>query len=214
MISDLQVGIDEGMPTKQKILICALNQFITKGYSETTIRDIAADVGITSGTIYSHFSSKDEMLVYMLDDYSAYTKRMFDDQDVMSFMNKDHTGKGISDCVMASIAILMNNKYYAGLLHLIHQEQHRNPLFGEFLIKRYRETREYFIRIIDALIEMNVLRSDINADYWGIIVFSLMHTMSTTYAINIRLQSTDYAPSELSKIFQSLFDAMLSEYKV
>jgi len=61
--------LNDDMPTKQKIIICALQMFCDKGYIETTIRDISTAVGITSGTIYSHFSSKDDILQYMLDDY-------------------------------------------------------------------------------------------------------------------------------------------------
>jgi AcrR family transcriptional regulator len=57
------------MPTKQRILSCAVNLFCEKGYSETAIRDIASAVGIKASSIYNHFPSKEALLMFMLNDY-------------------------------------------------------------------------------------------------------------------------------------------------
>ncbi|SHK45911.1 TetR/AcrR family transcriptional regulator [Thermocrinis minervae] len=48
--------------TKERILESALKLFSEKGIRETTLKDIARDVGITEGAIYRHFSSKDEIV--------------------------------------------------------------------------------------------------------------------------------------------------------
>mgnify|MGYP002640764290 CR=1 FL=1 len=51
---------------RQHILDEAAHLFLTAGYSETTLRQIAAAVGMKAGSIYHHFSSKDEMLEAIL----------------------------------------------------------------------------------------------------------------------------------------------------
>jgi len=53
----------------RQILLLAAEQFAEKGAKATTMRQIAAAAGMKAGSIYHHFSSKDEMLVAILGDY-------------------------------------------------------------------------------------------------------------------------------------------------
>ena len=45
------------------LLDAAAHRFCARGYDGTSMRDIAADVGIKAGSIYYHFKSKNELLV-------------------------------------------------------------------------------------------------------------------------------------------------------
>ncbi|RME11446.1 MAG: TetR/AcrR family transcriptional regulator, partial [Aquificota bacterium] len=56
--------------TKEKILDASLKLFSEKGIRETTIKDIAREVGITEGAIYRHFKSKDEIVLGLFGLYS------------------------------------------------------------------------------------------------------------------------------------------------
>ena len=47
---------------RQQILTAAWECFAEKGYQETTIRDIANRMSLSTGTIYSYFKGKDELL--------------------------------------------------------------------------------------------------------------------------------------------------------
>lgn len=47
---------------KGRLLAAAARLFREKGYSRTTVRDLAAEVGILSGSIFHHFKNKDEIL--------------------------------------------------------------------------------------------------------------------------------------------------------
>ena len=44
----------------------SLRLFSEKGIRETTIKDIAKEVGITEGAIYRHFNSKEEIVLGLL----------------------------------------------------------------------------------------------------------------------------------------------------
>ena len=56
-----------GKDTKERIFDEAISLFAQKGYTETTMRDIAKAVDIQAGSIYNHFSSKDELLSAVLE---------------------------------------------------------------------------------------------------------------------------------------------------
>ena len=46
----------------------AASLFTEKGYSQTTVRDIAAKVGIQSGSIFHHFKNKEQILQTVMTD--------------------------------------------------------------------------------------------------------------------------------------------------
>ncbi len=53
-------GMDDS--PRGKLLSAAAHLFRGQGYERTTVRDIAALVGIQSGSLFHHFSSKEEIL--------------------------------------------------------------------------------------------------------------------------------------------------------
>jgi AcrR family transcriptional regulator len=55
------------MDTKQKIIEKALPIFNTKGYKNTSLRDITAATGLTKGAIYGNFKDKDEVAAAAFD---------------------------------------------------------------------------------------------------------------------------------------------------
>lgn len=48
--------------TRQKIIMAALQLFAEKGYTSTSVSQIAKEAGISKGLIYHYFSSKEEVL--------------------------------------------------------------------------------------------------------------------------------------------------------
>lgn len=54
--------------TKQRILSASLELFASKGYAGTSMNDIISKVGISKGSVYWHFKSKEEIFVKVLTD--------------------------------------------------------------------------------------------------------------------------------------------------
>lgn len=57
---------------REKLLTCARDILIRKGYSELTIRAIANECGVVPGTIYNYFPSKEKLVEsVMTEDWKA-----------------------------------------------------------------------------------------------------------------------------------------------
>lgn len=69
--------VDTGLITdpqsaRGKLLHVSAHLFRNKGYERTTVRDLAAAVGIQSGSIFHHFKSKDEILRSVMEETIVY----------------------------------------------------------------------------------------------------------------------------------------------
>jgi AcrR family transcriptional regulator len=62
---------DPDRPARAVIVDVAARLFGDKGYHATSVRDISREVGILAGSLYSHISSKQELLAEILRRYSA-----------------------------------------------------------------------------------------------------------------------------------------------
>jgi len=54
--------------TKRKIFETSMKLFAQKGYDATSIEEITATVGVAKGTLYYHFSSKEEIFNFLVDE--------------------------------------------------------------------------------------------------------------------------------------------------
>ena len=54
--------------TKRKIFETSMKLFAEKGYENTSIEEITATVGVAKGTLYYHFSSKEEIFNFLVEE--------------------------------------------------------------------------------------------------------------------------------------------------
>jgi TetR/AcrR family transcriptional repressor of nem operon len=64
-------------PSKEKLLDAALHVIRAKGYTATRIEDICEAAGLTKGSFFHHFKSKEELAVAAADHWSAVTGALF-----------------------------------------------------------------------------------------------------------------------------------------
>jgi AcrR family transcriptional regulator len=194
-------------PTKQRILLCAIELFASKGYVETSVRDIALAVGIKPASLYNHFSSKYDLLKFMMDDYYDHTRDIFRRVDVTSILQKNPTAEGCASCILSAISVLKDD-YYRRLLDVIYQEQHRLELFKKHIIMRFFEIEEHIERIFDVLKKLNVIRNDANAAFWGNTVSSLLYAHTNRTTLGLGENSPDYIGMDLACLLNNLFDVL------
>lgn len=54
--------------TKRKIFETSMKLFAEKGYDATSIEEITAHVGVAKGTLYYHFTSKEEIFYFLVEE--------------------------------------------------------------------------------------------------------------------------------------------------
>lgn len=62
--------IKQNKEKRQKLMQCALDLFIEKGYFNTTIRDIIVRSGFGTGTFYNYFIDKEDILKALLEGFA------------------------------------------------------------------------------------------------------------------------------------------------
>jgi TetR/AcrR family transcriptional repressor of nem operon len=64
--------------TRTKLLESARDVIRTKGYAATTVDDICATAGVSKGSFFHHFASKEEMGIATIDFWNATTTTLFE----------------------------------------------------------------------------------------------------------------------------------------
>ena len=58
-----RISAERGERTRQSILRAARSAFVAKGFHEATTHDVAREAGLSVGSIYTYFASKDELVL-------------------------------------------------------------------------------------------------------------------------------------------------------
>lgn len=91
-------SLDQGPVLRQQILDSASRLFHDRGFAGTSIRDIAEAVGISSSTMYHHFTNKQEVL-------SAIVTKFMDDFNVATIPVLADETLSVTDRLCAVIRI-------------------------------------------------------------------------------------------------------------
>jgi AcrR family transcriptional regulator len=73
------VAVDAGTTdTRTRIQQVALELFTERGYEATSLREIAAHIGVTKAALYYHFKTKDDIIDSLVHDRGAQTQELID----------------------------------------------------------------------------------------------------------------------------------------
>ncbi|MCL2093284.1 MAG: TetR/AcrR family transcriptional regulator [Treponema sp.] len=198
----------EKTTTKQRILNCAIDLFAQRGYTETTIRELALAVGLKEASIYNHFPSKNAILEYILEEFTNVTRAGFN-QINLGRLKDDPTVDGILSCMFLEYEE-GKVEYYLKELYVILQEQHRNPLMGKLISEHYILGNEEVIKtIINALIENGILRSDTDPDYWAKLHSCMLYTFASRLLLGIGDQAPGYVGKNMAQMLRSTYEMLL-----
>ncbi len=172
----------------------AARLFSSKGYVETSMEDVAAAAKISKGSIYYYFSTKDEILDYIL---STFMDAVLE--------NAGHDLQEIDDPEeRIRIMILRHVTTYAGNMYLaktLMQEAHNLPAAKHRKIKV--KEREYFGIVFGAL--ASYLNDDADRDRLTVLTFNLLGMCNWLFSWYDPKKTID--PEQLARL---IFDTFMN----
>ena len=144
---------------REELLAITARLFAKKGFRNTTVRDIADEAGILSGSLYHHFDSKESMVDEIL---STFQEELFGQYDEILASDADSRTK-LEQAVRVSfdaidqhhseVAIFQNDAAYLSTL----------SGFG-YLEERHAQSREFWMTLLREGQAAGVLRADLDLD--------------------------------------------------
>lgn len=145
--------------TKNEILEAALNLFSTQGYEATSILQIAEAVGIRKASLYSHFTSKQEILDVLVRDglkqyadNSIFARADWDDPEFTKDKH-DLTPEKAVRMVLGQVRYILHDPRISKSRKMLTIEQFRNPTLSALQTKQnYTDVMRYFTGLMKFLI--------------------------------------------------------------
>lgn len=196
--------------TKQKIINNAAALFAAKGFTETSIRELAAASGLQGSSIYNHFQSKNAILEYLLYDYAQINSGAFTYETALPILEDNPTIEGALSCLQLCFPDEKAD-YYFNVLSMTLQEQHRNPIVREFIKTNYIDHELHTKTIIDVLKDLKVIEKDAEPDFWAKLVSSIFYAYSSRSVLGIGDRSQGYEGMDMTALLAQVFTLMFEK---
>lgn len=152
--------------TNKRILDATESIIVMKGVEKTSLSDIAKEVGISKGTLYYYYSSKNQLIEEIADRYFAQmTKQILDG---IQNLNKDEYNINTLSEVLSNIA---DYKTSCRLhLYLIEEALTRNEVLKEKFKEKYNQWRIIIKRELEKLLK----RDDVDYETLSFIIVAVI----------------------------------------
>lgn len=172
---------EEAEKTRSEILKSALKVFLRKGYSKTTLTDIAEEAGYTRGAVYWHFKDKSDLLETLI---LKFDKRFFSEQKMIleSDLNPIHK---INKMIDINFPMLYNNKEFRDFIELTwfktEIDQYKGLLKSKITIaKSFNDT---LVVLFKEASQAGYLKEDLDPEIAALSVTSLINGIYRGYFV-------------------------------
>lgn len=118
--------------TKRKIFETSMDLFAKKGYEATSIEEITSVVGVAKGTLYYHFSSKEEIFYFLIEEGMKLLKNSID----IKTSKLENSLDKLKAIVLIQIKIIVKyENFISMLLSQIWGQEPRNKKCREYVFE-------------------------------------------------------------------------------
>ena len=153
--------------TKEKILEAALDLFSVKGFEATSISQLADTVGIRKASLYSHFSSKQEILDTLIGKYTIefnqYSIFVNADWDNPEFTKdkSEITPEMLTSIIKGQIQYIIHDSKISKIRKMLTIEQFQNKELCRLQSKlSYNDILKYNISLMKFLVSQGILKDE------------------------------------------------------
>ena len=168
--------------TKRKIFETSMKLFAEKGYDATSIEEITATVGVAKGTLYYHFSSKEEIFNFLIEEGMKLLQNSI---DIKTAKYPNYIDK-VKAIVLIQLKIVAR---YEDLITILLSQfwgnESRNKMCKEHILS--------YIQKIEKIVEEGIEKGEIKqgntqaiaSEIYGLICSSLVYKERSKEEINI-----------------------------
>jgi AcrR family transcriptional regulator len=144
---------------RDELLAVAADLFATKGYRNTTVRDIADAAGILSGSLYHHFDSKEQMVDEIL---RSFQDDLFGQYDEIVASDASPVAK-LEQAIRVSFDAI--DRHHSEVAIFQNDSAHLSMLEGfEYVAERHAQSRDLWIRLLREGVSSGDLRGDLDVE--------------------------------------------------
>ena len=186
--------------TKRKIFETALKLFAEKGYDATSVEEITSVVGVAKGTLYYHFSSKEEIFNFLIEEGM---KLLYNSIEIKLAKQNTYLGK-LKAIILIQIKVLVQYEHLATILFSqIWGNDSRNIVLRNHVYNYMKEIENIITKGIQSK-EFKECNPELMAtQIFCLICSSLIYKLKTKQEINI--------PEMFKEYEKTLFNGLIVE---
>lgn len=136
--------------TKRKIFETSMDLFAKKGYEATSIEEITSVVGVAKGTLYYHFSSKEEIFYFLIEEGMKLLKNSID----IKTSKLENSLDKLKAIILIQIKIIIKyENFISMLLSQIWGQEPRNKKCREYVFE--------YINMIEDIIKEGIEKEEL-----------------------------------------------------
>lgn len=179
--------------TKRKIFETSMKLFAEKGYDATSIEEITATVGVAKGTLYYHFSSKEEIFKFLVEEGVKLLKNSI----AIKTDKLTNSLDKIKAIVLIEIKVLVKyESFITMVLSDIWGTSQRSKMCRDYMFE--------YIEMIQSIVEEGIKNKEIIEADANVIASSIFGFVCSSLIYKLR-DGKDIEPVELYKEIEKTF---------
>lgn len=142
--------------TREILMDAAMDLFAQRGYRGASVRDLAAEAGVTTGAFYSNFKSKRDIYISILDRIASTLEIIMEEltRDTIEVMKKRGSPKVEFEILVRPISMVFEemSRHEALLQILLREGMGQDPDFQREIDRVWERFVEMIKRALDALV--------------------------------------------------------------
>ena len=163
---------------KEKIVQAAIESFTQTGFDRTKMEDIAKRLGLSKGTIYLYFKSKEDLFLAICE----YNIQKGDNEDAGLFIRKENV---VSDAEQIYDNIRRREQGNDRVMLEMVAESARNPKLRKAMYELHVKVHEHVMEGVRNKIEQGFLRKDVDAISLAIALVALYDGLAVNRMLGI-----------------------------
>lgn len=117
---------------RQELLIKSFDLFAEKGYASITMREIAKGLGVSTGTLYHYFPSKEALFLQLIEELTK--------QDILNFLAEAGDAQTLAERIKTLMNFVAKNEDYFFKQNVLmldfYQQQERTEVLNNQTLRR------------------------------------------------------------------------------